>query len=128
MTARWFLALDGDDIGRRLELYMLTENLHDLQTFARDFSQTVSRVVQSLQLTPDVDIILGSGDSILARLPQREIERSISLVKQATANTGFSFSGGYAETMQGAYLALKVAKSTGKNRIIPAPQRPGIET
>lgn len=118
VTARWFLALDGDDIGRRLELYMLTENLDELRKFSSAFSSIVAKLTDHLSASPSVDIILGSGDSILVALPAEEISKAVGLVERLTSETGFTFSGGYGTSMREAYIALKIAKSTGKNRIL----------
>jgi hypothetical protein len=115
----WFLALDGDDIGRRLEFYMVSEDADGLRIFSKSFARTIEFLSKSISESVESDILLHGGDSILLSLDPDRIERVIELVRQATRGAGFTFSGGYGPTMREAYLALKIAKASGKDMIIP---------
>jgi hypothetical protein len=118
LNTEWFLALDGDDIGRQLELYMLTNDIGSLRAFAKAFNSTVDILVASISEICGAELILSGGDSILIKLTNEEaLGTALKTINSLTSGSEFTFSGGYADTMQGAYLALKLAKSSGKNRI-----------
>ncbi|MBB0243674.1 mCpol domain-containing protein [Streptomyces alkaliphilus] len=116
MSKKWFLALDGDDIGRRLEFYMVSEDTAGLESFSNAFGEVVESLKFVVSESPSVDVILQGGDSFLLSAPLEDLTRIISGVKGVVAETSFTFSGGYGPSMKEAYLALKIAKSSGKNR------------
>ena len=120
MGDNWYLALDGDDIGRRLELHMLTENESELKKFSATFEEVLSRLMENILQDRDVVILLQGGDSILIGVPRAKIDMVVEKVRAAVYGSGFTFSGGYGSTMRESYLALKLAKATGKNRILAA--------
>lgn len=115
MTAEWFLALDGDDIGRKLELFMLTNDIESLSTFASAFDSTINSLVQSACGIDGVDLVLFGGDSVMLKVPDSALKSVLNIIKGASGQ--FTFSGGYATSMRGAYLALKLAKTSGKDRV-----------
>lgn len=115
MEENWFLALDGDDIGRRLELHMVTEDAQGLENFTYSFNSVISTLKESILSQPHARLLLHGGDSILISLPKDSIAETIKRVHSATEGSEFTFSGGYGRNMRGAYLALKLAKVSGKN-------------
>jgi minimal CRISPR polymerase domain len=118
MGLEWFLALDGDDIGRRLELYMLTNDADSLTAFGAAFNSAITSLVKSASDVEGVELMLFGGDSVMLRVPDGVLEIVLEIVRDITSENEFTFSGGYATTMRGAYLALKLAKSSGKDRIV----------
>jgi hypothetical protein len=118
VTDDWFLALDGDDIGRRLELHMVTEDANGLKAFASSFEDALDRLFRRIDALASVGVLLRGGDSLLLTMPEFEIAIVVDLVRSAMDGTGFTFSGGYGPTMRAAYLALKIAKATGKDKIV----------
>ncbi|BCB85856.1 mCpol domain-containing protein [Phytohabitans suffuscus] len=118
MTEIWFLALDGDDIGRRLELHMVMEDADGLRAFASDFARVLDQLLHYIDVNPLIDMLLHGGDSLLLTMPESEIQNVSNFLHTSVEGTGFTFSGGYNNTMRGAYLALKLAKATGKNKIV----------
>ncbi|MES9538122.1 mCpol domain-containing protein [Actinomadura sp. NPDC000600] len=119
MSTNWFLALDGDDIGRRLEMFMVTEDMAGLREFADTFDKLLTHLLDSIKQNDAIEVLLQGGDSILLLLPESELLAVVNLVTSISSNTGYTFSGGYAKTLRGAYIALKLAKAAGKNRIVP---------
>ena len=115
MTDEFFLALDGDDVGRRLELCMLTNDLEALREFSSSFDSAMRALVQSACSIDGVELVLFGGDSVMLRVRSDVLQEVLSLARRTTGR--FTFSGGYAPSMREAYLALKLAKSSGKDRI-----------
>jgi hypothetical protein len=117
MMSTCYLALDGDDIGRRLELFMLTNDPEALHDFALSFSGAVEALLDKLS-SIGAEVLLHGGDSLLMRIGDSPgLDAVLVMVRTVVQERPFTFSGGYGPTMRAAYLALKLAKSTGKNRI-----------
>ncbi|WP_143740323.1 mCpol domain-containing protein [Micromonospora echinospora] len=123
MAERCFLALDGDDIGSRLEVCMINEDVSGLEDFAFAFNHALERFSEEIAKISSVDVLLLGGDSILLTLPEGEIPRVNQLLHDQMAKVGVTFSGGYGKGLRQAYLGLKLAKATGKNRLV----RLGVE-
>lgn len=119
MATNWFLAIDGDDIGRHLEVYVITENKNKLRELSQEFENLINELFNQIKKNPSIKVLLHGGDSILLEMPRSEIETTVNLIRTTSRGTSFTFSGGYGKTMRDAYLALKLAKATGKNKIIP---------
>jgi GTP cyclohydrolase III len=114
----WFLALDGDDIGRRLEFHIVNEDAESLVRFATAFHELVESLMRRISAHAAVGVLLYGGDSILLTVPESQVDYIVELVGNMTGATDFTFSGGYGRTMREAYFALKMAKATGKNRVV----------
>jgi len=116
-----YLALDGDDIGSQLEFHLLHEDIEGLREFARSFNSVLESIVHKLRRNPEISILLLGGDTLLAEMPATHIAATIDLIQSETARTDFTFSGGYGPSLRHAYLALRIAKASGKNRICALP-------
>jgi hypothetical protein len=113
----WYLALDGDDIGRSLELHIVNNDIEMLQQFSAHFTNMTERLDKKLLELPGVRSILNGGDSLLFSFPHSSVDTVISTARDEISSSDFSFSGGYGPSPRSALLALKIAKSSGKNRI-----------
>ncbi len=116
----WFLALDGDDIGRGLEFHIVNNDIEGLREFASLFSDTSERMLKCLSDISRVDTILHEGDSLLISIPASTMPRALQLLREEIRHSEFTFSGGYGPSLRSAYLALKIAKAGGKNSILSA--------
>jgi hypothetical protein len=116
VTDSWYLAIDGDDIGNFIELCMVKENAKGLRSFSSTVESILSQISGAINDNPLIEVIMQGGDSILLSLPESEIASVMEEVRSATQGSSITFSGGYGRTMREAYLALRVAKATGKNK------------
>lgn len=114
-----FLAIDGDDVGRALEYLVLQNRVEELAEVSRKFAAATDELSETLVNRFGARIYLAGGDSILASMPSSMDHDDMieQLRQEATAKAGFSFSFGIGETPRQAYLALKLAKLSGKNRL-----------
>ena len=96
---------------------MVTEDEAGLASFAAAFSKLLDDLFLRIDQA-EVRVLLRGGDSVLLTSPEEDVEALTQLVRSATKGTGFTFSGGYGPTMRDAYLALKLAKATGKDKIV----------
>jgi GTP cyclohydrolase III len=106
-----FLAIDGDNIGSRVEKLVIMEQAEKLSLYATEVSQRLQYLGQCFNELGGTLVFIG-GDSILVNFARSEIEKIKSVLIEPHP---VRFSAGWGSTMREAYIALKVAKSSGKN-------------
>ncbi len=111
-----YIGIDGDNIGSKIELYFLENNEESIQIFSGIVEKTVQLVALQLKEL-GMTIIFSGGDSILCRSDTIDIEKLRSIITVEAKNE-IRFSVGIGETMKQAYIALKYAKTSGKDRIV----------
>ena len=110
----YFTAVDGDNIGRIIEKYIIENDEQKL----RAFSEYVENYFSNLSLKlKDLggDIIFCAGDNLLCKFHNKLQE---SLKKIIKPENSFTISIGIGKTLIETFLALKYAKANGKNQII----------
>lgn len=108
MNKRAIIAIDGNQIGIKIEQFILSNNLDDLL----DFSKNVTEIIQKISdiVHKHGEIYLSGGDNILATFDYDNLEQLITDIKMVTGSE-FEYSIGIGFTAAEAYLALKYAKS-----------------
>jgi GTP cyclohydrolase III len=114
-----YLAIDGDDVGHRLEYFMLTENRESLEEFSTMFESAMSWLKDTLIRDFGAVIVFSGGDNLLASIGSNtrtgdELEKLRTAFAERARTT---LSMGLGESLHEAYFALKLAKTSGKNRI-----------
>lgn len=108
-----YIAIDGDHVGARLEKYLLENDERELATFSQDLSSLLDELAEKLKREGYSIVYLG-GDSLLAKKPDFDLE----LVADEVQNTKITFSVGIGTSCHDAYIALKYAKASGRNRFV----------
>jgi hypothetical protein len=108
----FFYAIDGDDVGRRLEQVLLSGSLDEIQTYCKNVNDHLI-VLEGKLRQHGCHIVFASGDSILA---YSDSMLNIDLLPLLASN-GLTFSVGVGRSVPGAWLALKRAKALGRNRV-----------
>lgn len=106
-----YYAIDGDDVGRKLEFLLLSNDAEG----AAFFSQEITREIENLHqffMKFHSQIIFSTGDGILAFSAE-----SIDVSALTVSGSGTTFSIGIGSTTANALLALKKAKGLGKARV-----------
>lgn len=111
----FFIAFDGDLVGRKLEELIITHKLSELI----EYSHLVNKSVAGIRSTCDNlggKTYLQGGDSLLVELPDYKdfIEQFISNRQKGD----ISFSVGIGKDAVQAYLGLKFAKAVGRGSVI----------
>lgn len=113
-----FLAADGDDVGRKIEFLIVTNQIELLSEFFNNFQAAMFWLSETLKDEFNAKIVFNGGDSLLADLQVNEIQVS----KLETLRHEFSkfskatLSFGVGKNPRQAYFALKLAKASGKDR------------
>ena len=114
-----YIAIDGDDVGRRLEYYMIINDSVSLTTFAENFHSSMVWLEDRLIHLFNARILFSGGDNLLAEISsQPEFFHLLSTLHlqfaQKSTNT---LSVGVGNSLREAYFALKIVKASGKNCI-----------
>ena len=115
-----FIAIDGDDVGRKIELYIIDNRIEDLENFTHSLTKRLEWLANQLRYSLNVKIHLLGGDSILVscknqdRVPEilEELRIEFSCEGLPTISIGIG------KTPREAYLALKYAKLREKNCVV----------
>lgn len=112
-----YLAIDGDDVGRRLEYFTITNNMQDLSEFSTAFKDAMCWLENIITHDLNATIIFSGGDNLLAKLQLNDATKiSIDRLRLEFAQRApATLSIGLGDEPRQAYLALKLAKASGKN-------------
>lgn len=113
-----YIAIDGDDVGNRLEYLMLTNDLENLREFSELLNSKMLWLQEQLVHKFNALVFFSGGDNILVSVDGGlEISELDQLREDFATETHITLSIGLGETPQEAYFALKLAKVGGKNAI-----------
>ena len=111
-----YVGIDGDNIGSKIELYFLEDSEESIQVFSEIVGKTIRLVASQLEEL-GMKIIFCGGDSILCRADEIDTVKLRDILTVEAKNE-IRFSVRVGETMKQAYMALKYAKTSGKDRIV----------
>lgn len=106
-----YYAVDGDDVGRRLERLLLENKPLEAKAFSGAVSADLNWVRQTLE-DQGASIVFCAGDGLLAH---SEVE--LRVVDLISGPAGTNFSVGVGMCPSDAVLALKKAKGLGRSRV-----------
>ena len=112
-----YLAIDGDDVGHRLEYLMLVNEREAITKFSKTFQGAMIWLENKLVHDFDAIIIFSGGDNLLACLNNLPAEAIEVLRTEFAERANSTLSVGLGENPRQAYFALKLAKTSGKNCI-----------
>ncbi|MEG4585387.1 mCpol domain-containing protein [Microcoleus sp. MOSTC5] len=109
-----YIYIDGDDIGLKIEKSFMTNDEAELRVVNIEVDRAVSTISSQLK-DRGFDIIFCGADGIIFKKDKIDIE----LLQAYISGLSFSirFSVGIGNTLREAFLALRYAKSNGKNGI-----------
>lgn len=113
-----YLAADGDDVGQKIEFFIVMNQMNLLTDFFNKFQAAMAWFAEKLLKNFDAEIIFNGGDSLLARLQINEvlIDELEDLRSEFSNLSHATISIGIGDNPRQAYFALKLAKASGKNR------------
>lgn len=119
-TQERYILADGDDVGAKLELHMLRNEVHDLKAQSEKLSAGLELVVEELRKYSRTEVIFAGGDDIMAYTQNREFATDAALRRIQEIYhkcCGQTLSIGIGRTPRSAHFALRMAKLLGKNQI-----------
>jgi GTP cyclohydrolase III len=122
-TKSAYIAIDGDDVGNKLEFFILMNQLGQLKSFSESFAESFCWLEDRLIENLNANLIFSGGDNLLADVEDNnELVNKLDLFKSDfLRQSGCSLSIGLGASAREAYMALKLAKVSGKNRVCRLP-------
>ncbi|WP_157368266.1 hypothetical protein [Alloactinosynnema sp. L-07] len=108
--------VDGDDVGASMELPLLELRVADAVRFSRQVSETLDLLVVEASNIAGVKLISHGGDSAIFGLKENSLGTFEGFLADFRVRNSFSISCGVGADSRQALLALRLAKSSGKNR------------
>lgn len=108
-----FIAVDGDDVGNRLECLILEGNEHGLREYSARVATAFEELSQLFRRC-GASVLVQGGDTLLARAHDLASDRIAQLLRECLVPV----SAGIGSTLPSAYLALRYAKCAGKGRLV----------
>ncbi|MFF8641710.1 mCpol domain-containing protein [Streptomyces sp. NPDC015345] len=118
-----FAIVDGDDVGNKIESHLLANDVAGFVQTSKMISLTMETVAGSASRVPGVAVISTGGDSILLQLGEDSITRLTDALEVLQQPGQFTFSVGVGRTLRESFIALRMAKSSGKCRVSIYPER-----
>ena len=116
MNESIFVSIDGNNIGKRLERYILSERFDDLKSFSDRVSTAIaelSRFIVGIGGT----VLMSGGDNLLAMVPANE-RLSLKRFFDGVQSHDIPFSMGIGRNARASFLALKYAKAVEADCIV----------
>lgn len=104
--------IDGDDIGLKIENSFMNndeDGLKNINNMVKDAVDTINNHLQQL----GYELIFGGADGIICKGEDININELMNYVRNVRKELNFSI--GLGMTLKDSYIALRYAKSNGKN-------------
>lgn len=111
-----YFGLDGDSIGRQIELLLIQNKVEEVKNFSRNIEQALENIKKKV-IEKKGEIIFCSGDSILF-CGEFDNNFAIKTLQEFQRQTGRTASMGIGSNMAKTYLGLKLAKAKGGNQYV----------
>jgi len=109
-----YISIDGDDVGRKITSYYLSNDCDGLEELSRSIQASTKAISVKLQ-EHGFDIIFCAADGVVASTEKYVDMKSIFSEIRKMSPDGFTFSAGSGSSLRESYIALTSAKSNGKN-------------
>lgn len=109
-----YISIDGDDIGRKITSFYLSNNEEQLRNLSASLKESTSKVAEFLS-REGFDIIFCAADGVVASTKKEQDFKKIFGVISTLSPEQITYSAGVGDSLKDAYIALLSAKSNGKN-------------
>ncbi|AEY65608.1 mCpol domain-containing protein [Clostridium sp. BNL1100] len=104
--------IDGDDIGLKIENSFMNNDEDSLRTINNKVKEIVEKITLYL-ISNDYKIIFSGADGIICKKEKVEIKSILDFIRSNVQYITFSL--GVGDSLRDSYLALRYAKTNGKN-------------
>lgn len=109
-----YISIDGDDVGRKITSYYLSNNCKGLIELSQSLQASTKKISLLLE-SHGFEVVFCAADGVVAFT---ELTINLKLIFKEIvklANNGITFSAGTGSSLRESYVALTSAKSNGKN-------------
>ncbi|WP_263247287.1 mCpol domain-containing protein [Saccharopolyspora rosea] len=107
--------IDGDDVGAGTEKHLLSRDLDKAVRYSSYVTDSIGHLIVELDKIPNVELISQGGDSAIFAFAPKYAKVFESTLENLRNQKNFRVSCGYGKDSREAFLALRLAKSSGKN-------------
>ncbi len=111
MGNNYFISVDANDIGKKIENLILNEKKEELSAFSNTVSGNITDIAKCIEASGS-EVIMAGGDNILAVIDSKKTDMVLRKISEINACESVIFSVGLGNSMTNSYLALKYAKVT----------------
>lgn len=111
-----FISIDGNNIGKRLEQYILSEQFDALKSFSNRVSTAISGMTHFI-IEIGGTVLMSGGDNLLATVPKDKYG-SLKCFFDGIQSREIPFSMGVGHGARASFLALKYAKATEADCVV----------
>ncbi len=111
MSDHIYVTIDANDVGKRIEKFILGDNLKELSLFSERITSRVL-LMKNRIIEGGGEIYMAGGDNIIALVKTEKLKELAEVVRRLN-DEEINFSIGVSEAIAEAYLALKYAKANG---------------
>jgi len=104
--------IDGDDIGLKIEMSFLNSDEESLRYINGCVKKSISLIEEYL-LKCGAEIIFSGADGVICKSERLNLKDVFFFLRNVSSDINFSIGGG--NTLKDSYIALRFAKSNGKN-------------
>ena len=115
-----YVLADGDDVGAKLELYLLRNDIAGLMLQSERLTAALERVTRHFREHAETKVIFAGGDDLMVHTMNEAVVLDTALADVQAMYRDCcdqTLSVGVGATPRDAHLALRMAKLLGKNQI-----------
>ncbi|MEV3950884.1 MULTISPECIES: mCpol domain-containing protein [Streptomyces] len=113
-----FAIIDGDDVGDKVESFILANDVENFIASSRRINTELEGLATCMQELPGVSLVHAGGDSLLVKMEDEAIRLVVEVVNRQQRPGSLTFSAGIGSTLRQSFIALRMAKSSGKCRVV----------
>lgn len=112
-----YIAIDGDDFGRRIASCFIRNDEEALSIASAELQKAAARI-SNLLVSRGFKVVFSAADGVTAVTAEATHDfGSLFVAIQGLSPPELTFSAGVGTSLREAYIALLAAKSSGKNRL-----------
>jgi hypothetical protein len=118
-TTNVFVCIDADDVGDKLELLLLDENIDDAAALNNAIRDAMREMCETVNAEPTAELLMVGCDDIIVRLPSTAVDSMVARIRsEFHSATGFTLTVGIGNSLRVALERLRRGKLVGKNTIV----------
>ncbi len=110
MSDKCYISVDADEIGKKIEKYILVGDNDGLNKFSKALTNAVQKI-EAYFKEKGCYIIMSGGDNVLAEASREVVDDLVRCVRDVERPENTRFSVGIGSNTTNAYVALKYAKA-----------------
>ncbi|MBC5773145.1 mCpol domain-containing protein [Pontibacter sp. KCTC 32443] len=107
-----YIYIDGDNIGLKIEQSFLNNNEDELSVINLSVIKAIEQISSNLKTSGQV-LLFAGADGVISKGNLLDIKKLLESIR--AIDSDFTFSIGVGNSLRDCYIALRYAKSVGKN-------------